>query len=431
MRQRTKNFIIGAAIGSAATAALVDSDSVKRAASHAYYKAHTFIMDKAVRTFPQMFPFPELISGQGCTSKLPEVLAKYKITNVMIVTGPRIGKTLVSPLVEQIEASGISCTVFAKTEANPSVDTVEEIRGLYLANNCNGFLAIGGGSPMDAAKGAAARIARPHTDIVKMAGVLKVMHPVAPIICVPTTSGTGSEASIGAVITDSETHHKYAISDPFLTPKAAVLDPELTVSMPPFVTATTGMDALTHAVEAYITRAYNTDFTNKCCEEAIADVFKYLEVAYNDGSNIEARDHMLHASYKAGLAFTRAGLGYVHGIAHAIGGLYGTAHGLANAVLLPEVLMEYGQTIDPKLAHLAEITGVKIDGTEKAKAHAFVQAIRGLNEKLGLPAGFDFVQKSDYETITMRAIHEASNDYPVPVLFDEEQIYNILNRISL
>lgn len=396
-----------------------------------YYRAHTFAIDKFTRAFPKMFPFPELYSGCGSSSKLPEILKSQHITKVMIVTGPRIGKSLVPPLVEKIEAAGIPCSVFCKTEANPSVETVQAIKEQYVSSGCDGFLAIGGGSPMDAAKIAAALVSKPRQDIVKMAGLMRIAHRLAPIICVPTTSGTGSEASIGAVITDTKTHHKYAITDPCITPKVAVLDPELTVSMPPFVTATTGMDALTHAVESYITRAYNTDFTNKCCEEAIVDIFKYLEKAYADGSDIEAREKMLVASYKAGLAFTRSGLGYVHGIAHTFGGLYHTAHGLANAVLLPVVLESYGPCIYGKLARLAELTGIKTDGTHADRADAFIKAIRDLNARMGIPEGFDFIQKSDYDTIATRALHEASLNYPVPVLFEKKDIFAILDRVRV
>ena len=171
----------------------------------------------------------------------------------MIVTGPTVGRTIVPPIAENLERHGIGYTIYDQVEANPSVKTVEAIRAQYLENGCDGFLAIGGGSPMDAAKAAAARVAKPNTPIGKMAGLMKVMIKVAPIVAVPTTSGTGSEVTMGAVISDHDERHKYAIMDPNLVPKYAVLDPKLTVSMPKFVTATTGIDALTHAVESYVT----------------------------------------------------------------------------------------------------------------------------------------------------------------------------------
>ena len=201
--------------------------------------------------------------------------------------------------------------------------------------------------------------------------------------------------------------------------------------MPPFITATTGVDALTHAVESYVTCMYNNDFTNRCCEEAVVAIFKYLDRAYNDPNDMAARDGMLTASYKAGLAFTRTGVGYVHGIAHALGGLYNTAHGLANAVILPIVLEDYGECVYGKLARLAEITGIKTDGSEAERARAFIAAIRAMNARLGLPTGFDFIRPADYETIAKWALAETNVNYPVPVLYDRTRLWHVLNRIVL
>lgn len=232
-------------------------------------------MDIGTKIYPAMFPMPEIRKGCGSVQQLPEILRSYGVHSPMIVTGPTIGKTIVPPIVAMLADQGFACTVFDRTEANPSVTTVEKIRDLYRERGCDGFLAIGGGSPMDAA------IAKPGQPIQKMAGMMRILAKVAPIICVPTTAGTGSEVTIGAVISDHDTHHKYAITDPCVTSKAAILDPELIVSMPPFITATTGVDALTHAVESYVTCMYNTDKTNKWCEDAVVSIFRYLERAYN------------------------------------------------------------------------------------------------------------------------------------------------------
>jgi len=393
------------------------------------YRIHTAAMDAGVKMFPQMFPFPEIEIGSGCRTKIPQLLKKYGISKVMIVTGPTVGKTIVPSIADNITASGISCVIFDRTEANPSIQTVEEIKDMYITAGCNGFLAVGGGSPMDAAKVAAARIAKPRQEIGEMAGMMKILRPVPPIICVPTTAGTGSEVTIGAVISDHEKNHKYAITDPFITPKAAVIDAELTLGLPPFVTATTGIDALTHAVESYITRAYNTDFTNRCCEEAVVKIFRNIDRAYQSGSDLKAREQMIEASYKAGLAFTRTGVGYVHGIAHAMGGLYNTAHGLANSVILPIVLEDYGDCVHEKLAHLAEITGVCTEGGNAAKAKAFIAAIRAMNARMGLPTGFDFIKSEDYNIICKWALAEVNVNYPVPVLYDERRLRHLLNRI--
>ena len=333
-------------------------------------RANSKIMEQALPLTDAMFPGPKVVSGADSAKKIPEVLKELNVNKVMIVTGPTVGRTIVPPIAENLERHGIGYTIYDQVEANPSVKTVEAIRAQYLENGCDGFLAIGGGSPMDAAKAAAARVAKPNTPIGKMAGLMKVMIKVAPIVAVPTTSGTGSEVTMGAVISDHDERHKYAIMDPNLVPKYAVLDPKLTVSMPKFVTATTGIDALTHAVESYVTWAYNNNASNRNAEEAVVKIFRNLKRAYEDGNDLEAREAMLIASYKAGLAFNHTGVGYVHAIAHAMGGIYNTAHGLANAVIMPIVLEDYGTAVHPQLAHLAEITGVKTTGSDAEKANA-------------------------------------------------------------
>ena len=362
-------------------------------------RANSKIMEQALPLTDAMFPGPKVVSGADSAKKIPEVLKELNVNKVMIVTGPTVGRTIVPPIAENLERHGIGYTIYDQVEANPSVKTVEAIRAQYLENGCDGFLAIGGGSPMDAAKAAAARVAKPNTPIGKMAGLMKVMIKVAPIVAVPTTSGTGSEVTMGAVISDHDERHKYAIMDPNLVPKYAVLDPKLTVSMPKFVTATTGIDALTHAVESYVTWAYNNNASNRNAEEAVVKIFRNLKRAYEDGNDLEAREAMLIASYKAGLAFNHTGVGYVHAIAHAMGGIYNTAHGLANAVIMPIVLEDYGTAVHPQLAHLAEITGVKTTGSDAEKANAFIAAIRQMNREMGLPTGFDFIEQKDFPQI--------------------------------
>lgn len=394
-------------------------------------RANSKIMEQALPLTDAMFPGPKVVSGADSAKKIPEVLKELNVNKVMIVTGPTVGRTIVPPIAENLERHGIGYTIYDQVEANPSVKTVEAIRAQYLENGCDGFLAIGGGSPMDAAKAAAARVAKPNTPIGKMAGLMKVMIKVAPIVAVPTTSGTGSEVTMGAVISDHDERHKYAIMDPNLVPKYAVLDPKLTVSMPKFVTATTGIDALTHAVESYVTWAYNNNASNRNAEEAVVKIFRNLKRAYEDGNDLEAREAMLIASYKAGLAFNHTGVGYVHAIAHAMGGIYNTAHGLANAVIMPIVLEDYGTAVHPQLAHLAEITGVKTTGSDAEKANAFIAAIRQMNREMGLPTGFDFIEQKDFPQIIKWALAEGNGIYPVPVIYNEARMRHVLNRIVL
>ena len=404
---------------------------IKDRAMQAFYRSGNVVMDAGLKMLPILTREPKVISGRGSVKQLPSVLRELKVDRVLIVSGPIVGQTVVPTIAENLTANGFKIEHYDQVEANPSVETVEAIRKKYLDTGCNGFLGIGGGSPMDAAKAAAARVAKPNTPIDKMAGLLHVLAKVPPIVCVPTTAGTGSEATMGAVVSNHAEHHKYAIMDFSITPLYAILDPEVTVGMPPFITATTGMDALTHAVESYVTWNYHTDGSNRNAEEAVVKIFRYLERAYQDGKDLDAREQMLMASYQAGLAFNRTAVGYVHAIAHAIGGIYGTAHGLANSVILPIVLEDYGEAVYPQLAHLAELTGVKETGSEAEKARAFIGAIRAMNKRMELPTGFEFLKEEDFDEIISRALAEAMVIYSVPVIYNRERCRHVLNRIKL
>ena len=398
-------------------------ESVKKA----YYRSFQAVFNVGARCLYWRRPIP--VSGPGAVRKIPELLKREKVGKVMVVTGPTVGKRLAPRILRELDAAGIAWTHYDQVEANPSVNTVNRIQKLYLESGCQGFIAIGGGSPMDAAKAAAARVVRPNTEVGRMAGLLKVGKKIPPFIAVPTTAGTGSETTIAAVITDSDTHHKYALMDLHLVPRYAVLDPEMTRELPPKITSTTGMDALTHAVEAYVCWTYNTKESIRLAEEAVCGIFRYLERAYNDGSDMEARTEMLIAAYKAGFAFTRAGVGNVHAIAHTLGGLYNTPHGLANAVILPIVLEDYGPAVEKKLAHLAEITGLMAQGSDAEKAKAFIAEIRAMNRRMNIPTGFDFIQEKDIPQMITWALAEANPVYPVPVVYDRQRCEKVIRRI--
>lgn len=393
----------------------------------AYYRSFQAVFNIGARLLYWRKPIP--VSGPGSVQKIPELLEKEGVGKAMIVTGPTVGRKLAPKILAALDEAGIACTVFAEVEANPSVDTVNRIQRLYLESGCEGFIAVGGGSPMDAAKAAAARVVRPHTELGKMAGLLKVGKKLPLFLAVPTTAGTGSETTIAAVITDTETHHKYALMDLHLVPKYAILDPEMTRELPPKITSTTGMDALTHAVEAYVCWTYNTKESLRLAEEAVCGIFRYLERAYRDGGDMEARTEMLIAAYKAGFAFTRAGVGNVHAIAHTLGGLYNTPHGLANAVILPIVLEDYGEAVYPKLAHLAELTGVKTDGSDAEKTQAFIREIREMNRRMEIPTGFSFIKEDDIPQMITWALAEANPVYPVPVVYDRARCEKVIRRI--
>ena len=280
---------------------------------------------------------------------------------------------------------------------------------------------------MDTAKAAAALVVRPGKAPEQLAGLLKVRRAIPPFIAVPTTAGTGSETTIAAVVTGAD-HHKYAINDLCLIPRCAVLDPLLTVSLPSHTTAETGMDALTHAVEAYIGRFYRTRQTDAMAEEAVAAIFRTLEHACAHGDDVEARQALLTASYQAGVAFTRAGVGNVHAIAHTLGGLYGVGHGLANAVLLPVVLRDYGAAAHRRLARLAELVGLSGD-SEADRANAFIDAIFGMNARLGIPTGFTCIREADLPQMAAWAAKEANPTYPVPVIYDRARFIRVIRQV--
>ena len=372
---------------------------------------------------------PTLLEGPGAIRKLPEFIKSKGLNKVLVVTDKGLmGIHLLDSLFEELDKAGVEYVVYDGTQPNPSIENIEDARALYVDNNCQGVIAFGGGSPMDCAKAAAARVTNPKISVRKMRGVLKLHHKLPPFFAVPTTAGTGSETTLAAVVTDTATHEKNAINDIRLKPRFAVLDPELTVGLPPHITSTTGMDALTHAVEAYIGKS-NVKSTEEYAEKATKMIFENIETAYKDGKNIEARDQMLKASFYAGQAFTRAYVGYVHAIAHNLGGQYGVPHGLANAVILPYVLEYYGETAHKRLAKLAEIAGVKTTGSDKEKAEAFIEAIKTLNKNMNIPDGFDMVQEKDIPVIVERALKEGNPLYPVPKIMDKADCEAVIRRM--
>ena len=308
---------------------------------------------------------PEVLSSE---KEIADILKSKKITSVLIVTDESLHKLgLPEKLKQELKAADISYTVYDKTVANPTIANVEEAREQYIENKCNAIIGFGGGSSMDCAKAIGARIVKPKQSVPKMKGILKIHKRLPLFIAVPTTAGTGSETTLAAVITDGETRHKFPINDFPLIPHYAVLIPEVTKGLPPFITATTGMDALTHAVEAFIGRS-TTKETRGYALEATKLIFENIEKVYQNGNDMEARKNMLYASFLAGKAFSKSYVGYCHAVAHSLGGKYNTPHGLANAVLLPYVLEAYGETIYDKLKKLAVAGGLVTEETEAADA---------------------------------------------------------------
>ena len=381
-----------------------------------YCRAYQTVLRLALPFLP--YRKPEILTG---TDQLPPLFHQKGIRRVLLVTDHSIRSLgITAHLEDALSAAGIFCAVYDKTVANPTTDNVEEARSLYLKENCQAIIGFGGGSSIDCAKAVGARIVKPRQSLSRMKGILKVHKRLPPLIAIPTTAGTGSETTLAAVITDAETRHKYAINDFPLIPRAAVLDPELTRTLPPFITATTGLDALTHAVEAFIGRS-TTRETRAAALEATELIFKYLDRAVEDGGDMEARRGMLRAAFLAGSAFSKSYVGYVHAVAHSLGGKYNTPHGLANAVLLPIVLESYGGAVTHKLALLAEAAGIAC-GTEEESAADFIAAIREKLARYGISEHLEGIDPADIPELARYAAREANPLYPVPVLMDAKEL---------
>ena len=370
---------------------------------------------------------PEVYTGDESLLRVADILRENSLRRPFVIASRRqCADEHFRRLQEVLDMQDILLSIFSAVEPNPSVETVEKIAEQYRIDRCDCFLVIGGGSPMDAAKAAAALLVRPNRSLSSLAGLLKVRRRIPPFIAVPTTAGTGSETTIAAVIT-GRNHRKYAVSDLCLIPRYAILDPTLSAGLPPHITAETGMDALTHAVEAYLSRFYNTRKTRAQAERAVVTIFSHLERAYRDGASLPDRAAMLQASFDAGAAFTRASVGNVHAIAHTLGGLYGTAHGLANAVLLPIVLEDYDAAAYPRLARLARLAGLPGESDE-ALAKAFILEIRAMNARMGIPDHFDCIREEDIPQMAAWASSEANPVYPVPVIYDRARFTRVIER---
>lgn len=369
-----------------------------------------------------LLPYKDPIVKESIND-IPEILHANNIDKVIFVTDKGLVAAGLAKRIEDVLTSAkIDFTTYSDTVPNPTIDNVETVRNIYLQTGAQGFVSLGGGSAMDCAKAAAARIARPNKQIPNMRGILKVHKKLPLIVAIPTTAGTGSEATVTTVITDSRKNYKYPISDFCLIPPYAIHDYTLTTGLPQKMTSTTGMDALTHAVEAYIGRSLNKKSAANA-EEATRLIHKYLYRAYTDGNDAEARQKMLRASFCAGLAFSMSYVGYIHAVAHSLGGKYGTPHGLANSVLMPIILREYGECVYPKLARLARRSGVIADGrSDEETAKLFIDWIQEMNDKMNIPRVIDNIRDEDIPEMADHADAEANPTYPVPKLMDKKEL---------
>lgn len=383
-----------------------------------YCRAFQTVFRAALPLLP--YREPEIMHSVNDVASLTD---KLGVKSVMLVTDAGLrGAGITAPLEKLLEEHGVKCVVYDKTRANPTVANVEEALRLYNQENCGCLIAFGGGSSMDCAKAIGARVAYPKKPLSKLKGTLKVIRKIPTLVAIPTTAGTGSEVTLAAVITDSEHNHKYPMNDFSLIPRYAVHDPSVTFTLPPSLTATTGMDALTHAVEAYIGRS-TTKETRQKALEATKLIFQNIKKAYDDGKDYDARANMLKAAYLAGVAFSKSYVGYIHAVAHSLGGQYNIPHGLANSVLMPYVLEAYGKKAHKKLHRMGVAAGVadETDSHEKG-AEKFIGAIKSLNAQMNIPEKLKGIKKEDIPHMAKYADAEANPLYPVPVLMNAKEL---------
>lgn len=392
--------------------------------------AYCRVFQMAFRIALPFLPYREPQVVRSCKD-LDRIIEKENISSVLIVTDPGILQyQLIAPLERLLKSWNVPYAIYAGTQPNPTVQNVEDALKAYQENHCDALIAIGGGSAMDCAKALGARVVYPKKSVGQMKGILRVLKKLPTFIAIPTTAGTGSEATLAAVITDQNEHHKYALMSFPLIPHYAVLDPTLTYSLPAHLTSTTGMDALTHAVEAYIGRS-TTKETRTLALEATKIIFDNIEIAYQEGKSKCARENMLHAAYKAGVAFSKSYVGYIHAIAHSLGGQYGIPHGLANAVVMPYVLDRYGKSAYKKLHELGIVAGVsRPEDSCEVGARKFIAAIRQLNAKMKIPNKLSGIQKEDVVWLAKRAEQEANPLYPVPKLLTTKELEQLYIKIA-
>ncbi len=391
----------------------------------AYCRIFQFVFKVAIPLLP--YRQPKILKDYD---SLVNLFKEKKLSKILIVTDNGLFSLgLLNDLEKTLKLNNVEYVVYKDTVANPTTDNVDCASNIYRENNCQAIIAFGGGSSLDCAKAVGAVIVRPSKSLNQMKGLLKVRKKLPTLIAIPTTAGTGSETTLACVITDSKTRHKYVINDFNLIPHYCILDAELTVNLPKFITVTTGLDALTHAVEAYIGKS-TTISTRKYSILATKLIFENLLEVYNNPQNLVARENMLKASFYAGLAFTKSYVGYVHAIAHSLGGKYNVPHGLANAIILPKMLKCYGKSVYKKLFNLALVVGLIDKGVSiENGAKIFIDKILELNRLMNIPDKIVELKKEDIELLSTYADKEANPLYPVPKLFDRQELANFYSQL--
>ena len=377
----------------------------------------------------QLYMQPKIIKGEHALLDLVDVLKEKHLTHYMIVTTPGfIKRGTLQSFFDALNQNDIQYSIFHDLKPDPEISDVEKLKEIFVKEGCQALIAIGGGSVIDCSKAALACIQMKNLDVKTVLHTGRVSKPLPLLIAVPTTAGTGSEVTAGAVITDPIKKRKYALSHLFLIPKYAVLDSSLLVSLPSKMTAYTGMDALTHAIEAYI-NCFNNRKTNEYALCAIKSIFQYLVPSFEDGLNKHYRLELLEASYNAGVAISNNYVGYVHAIAHGIGGMYHLQHGMINAIILPIVLEEYGSAVVSKLAKIADVVGIT-GATDQDKSTQFIQKLKDLNQIFSIPTSIPEIQEEDIHYLAIGAEKEGNPSYPKPVIWNVEQFEKVIRKIK-
>ena len=365
------------------------------------------------------------------TNEIATEIKKLGLNSVMLVTDEFLKKSGATESLElSLFSNGIKTVVYDKTRPNPTTENVDDAMKIYFAEKLQCLIAFGGGSAMDCAKVVGARVSYKGKSIDKLKGDLRIWRKLPPLFAVPTTAGTGSEVTVTAVITDPVKKHKYTMNSFPLIPHYAVLDAKNTYTLPQHLTATTGMDAMTHAIEAYIGRSTSRE-TRRLSEESVKLIIENIETAYREPENHTARTNMLHAAYKSGIAFSKSYVGYIHAVAHSLGGQYNTPHGLANSVLLPIVLEAYGEKVYKKLYVLAIKSGVASNSDSiEVGAKKFISKIKELNKNMGIPEKISGIRKKDIPQMAKHADREGNPLYPVPVLMDRTELEKFYYEVA-
>lgn len=372
---------------------------------------------------------PRMIKGEHALLDLVDVLKEKHLTHYMIVTTPGfIKRGTLQSFFEALTQNDIQYSIFRDVKPDPEISDVEKLKEMFIKDGCQALIAIGGGSAIDCSKAALACVQMKNLDVKTVLHTGRVSKQLPLLIAVPTTAGTGSEVTAGAVITDPIKKRKYALSHLFLIPKYAVLDASLLTSLPAKMTAYSGMDALTHAIEAYI-NCFNNRKTNEYALCAIKSIFQYLVPSFEDGLNMQYRLELLEASYNAGVAISNNYVGYVHAIAHGIGGMYHLQHGMINAIILPIVLEEYGGAVVGKLAKIADVVGIT-GATDQDKSKQFIQKLKDLNQIFSIPTSIPEIQEEDIHYLATGAEKEGNPTYPTPVTWNVAQFEKVIRKIK-